>query len=177
MNFNMFRVSPIKKVYVMVLGKTLNSHKPFLDALTTSPNLCEVSSVKDSDVIIAFVPNVSRTGTDLSAAMEKIPDGKPVVLVVLHHTFDPYKVVPDSRRCINNERVFAVDCLFHEDQGLLRCPRNDDANRAVKKHLRIPEVDYLRIRIIICVGVLVLIAVAFILISYVPRPTNSSSLN
>ncbi|KAF5900224.1 uncharacterized protein DAT39_010075, partial [Clarias magur] len=124
-----------KQFHVMVLGKTLDSHKTFLDALTTSPSLCEVSLVDDSDVIIAFVPNVSRAGTDISAAMEKIPIDKPVVLVVLHHTFDPYEVIPDSRRCVDSERVFAVDCLFHEDQGLLRCLRNDDAIRAVKKHL------------------------------------------
>ncbi|XP_053347698.1 uncharacterized protein LOC128518577 isoform X2 [Clarias gariepinus] len=120
---------------VMVLGNTMNSHKTFLDYLMISQKLYEVFSLDDSDVIIAFVPIVSRAGTDISAAMEKIPEGKPVVLVVLHHTFDQYYIAPDSRLCVKREGVFVVDCLFYEDQGLLKCQRNDEAIRAVKEHL------------------------------------------
>ncbi|KAM9494808.1 uncharacterized protein Hap1MRO34_004637 isoform 1-T1 [Clarias gariepinus] len=122
---------------VMVLGNTMNSHKTFLDYLMISQKLYEVFSLDDSDVIIAFVPIVSRAGTDISAAMEKIPEGKPVVLVVLHHTFDPYYIAPDSRLCVNGARVFAVDCVYYEDLGLLRCQCNDKAIKAVKEHLKI----------------------------------------
>ncbi|KAM9494809.1 uncharacterized protein Hap1MRO34_004637 isoform 2-T2 [Clarias gariepinus] len=122
---------------VMVLGNTMNSHKTFLDYLMISQKLYEVFSLDDSDVIIAFVPIVSRAGTDISAAMEKIPEGKPVVLVVLHHTFDQHYIAPDSRLCVKRNRVFAVDCLFHKDQGLLRCQRNNDAARAVMEHLNL----------------------------------------
>ncbi|KAM9494039.1 uncharacterized protein Hap1MRO34_004051 isoform 2-T2 [Clarias gariepinus] len=129
----------IIKYFVMVLGNTMNSHKTFLENLTISTNLREVSLLKDSNVIIAFVPIVSRAGTDISAVMEKIPEGKPVVLVVLHHTFDPYYIAPDSRLCVKRESVFAVDCLYYEDQGFLRCLRNDEAIKAVKKHLRLQE--------------------------------------
>ncbi|XP_053473288.1 uncharacterized protein LOC128603095 isoform X3 [Ictalurus furcatus] len=124
------------RFFVMVLGNTVNSHKTLMERLTISQKLREVNSVNDSDVIIAFVPIVSRAGTDIGAAMAKIPQGKPVVLVVLHHTYDPDYIAPDSRLCVNTDRVFAVDCLYHEDQGLLNCLRNDDAIRAVKKHLR-----------------------------------------
>ncbi|KAM9493877.1 uncharacterized protein Hap1MRO34_003924 [Clarias gariepinus] len=127
----------IVRYFVMVLGNTMDSHKTFLDHLTISTNLREVSLLRDSDVIIAFVPIVSRAGTDISAAMEKIPGGKPVVLVVLHHTFDQYYIAPDSRLCVKREGVFAVDCLYYEDLGLLRCPCNDEAIRAVREHLRL----------------------------------------
>ncbi|KAB5525813.1 hypothetical protein PHYPO_G00144530 [Pangasianodon hypophthalmus] len=123
------------RFYVMVLGNTMDFHKTFLDDLTISSKFQEVNSVNDSDVIIAFIPIVSRAGTDILAATEMIPEGRPVVLVALHHTFNPDDIVPDSRRCVNRKDVFAVDCLFHEDQGLLRCLRNNDAIRAVKKHL------------------------------------------
>ncbi|KAK3509855.1 hypothetical protein QTP70_015865, partial [Hemibagrus guttatus] len=126
---------PIIRFFVKVLGNTMNSHKTFLDRITISPRLCEVFSMKDSDVIFAFVPIVSRASTDIEAAVEKLPQSKPVVLVALHHTFNPDYVAPDSRACVNKERVFAVDCLFYEDQGLLNCLRNEDAIRAVKKHL------------------------------------------
>ncbi|KAF5900220.1 hypothetical protein DAT39_010061, partial [Clarias magur] len=136
-DFKMTQVFPvIINYFVMVLGNIMDSHKIFLDNLTISPNLREVFLLKDSNVIFAFVPIVSRAGTDIAAAMEKIPEGKPVVLVVLHHTFDPYYIAPDSRLCVKRDRVFAVDCLYYEDRGLLRCPRNDDAVRAVTEHLR-----------------------------------------
>ncbi|XP_046697051.1 uncharacterized protein LOC124380228 isoform X3 [Silurus meridionalis] len=125
--------------FVMVIGNTMDSHRTILDELTISSKLSEVFLVEESDVIIAFVTIVSRSGTDISSAMEKIPVGKPAILIVLHHTFDPNYIAPDSRLCVNKNTVFAVDCLYHEDEGLLRCPRNDDAIRAVKKHLKIDE--------------------------------------
>ncbi|KAF4090883.1 hypothetical protein AMELA_G00030740 [Ameiurus melas] len=131
----------MSRFFVMVLGRTMKSDETFMDRLTISTKLREVDSVNDSDVIIAFVPIVSRAGTDIAAAMEKIPQGKSVVLVVLHHTFDRDYIAPDSRLCVNSERVFAVDCLYHEDEGLLKCLRNDDAIRAVKKHLRCDDLE------------------------------------
>lgn len=62
--------------------------------------------------------------------------GKYVALVVLHHTYDPKSIVPDSGRAVsreneeNPENPLVVDCLFHEDKGLLLCQKN---NEAVKK--------------------------------------------
>lgn len=55
--------------------------------------------------------------------------------MVLHHTFSQDYVAPDSRLCVKKDKVFAVDCLYHEDQGLLSCSRNDNAIRDVMKHL------------------------------------------
>lgn len=50
--------------------------------------------------------------------------------MALHHTFDPDKIVPDSSRAVKRQNLFVVDCLFHEDKGLLSCSKN---NEAVKK--------------------------------------------
>ncbi|XP_027030053.2 uncharacterized protein LOC113660624 [Tachysurus fulvidraco] len=142
----------------MITGNTRDSHKTFLDHLTISSKLHEVRAVNESDVIFAFVPVVSRAGTDIQSAMEIIPKDKPVVLVILHHTFDPDIVVPDVRSYVNRTDVFVVDCVFHEDQGLLRCLRNDDAINAVKDHLRrmkYPEVEhtsYIRIVFVAVIG-------------------------
>ena len=44
--------------------------------------------------------------------------------MVLHHTFDPDHVVPDSNRFTKRDDMLIVDCLFNEDDGLLRCERN-----------------------------------------------------
>ncbi|XP_076841354.1 uncharacterized protein LOC143485706 [Brachyhypopomus gauderio] len=124
------------RIFVMVIGNTMNSHKTFVDHLKLSLNLTEVNSEEECDVIMAFVSIVSRAGTDIEAALLQIPATRPVVLIVFHHTFDEYYMAPDSRLCVRSRSdVFAVDCLHHEDQGLLRCLRNDDALMAVKHHL------------------------------------------
>uniref|UniRef100_A0AAR2KY85 Uncharacterized protein n=1 Tax=Pygocentrus nattereri TaxID=42514 RepID=A0AAR2KY85_PYGNA len=105
--------------------------------------LMEVSNVEECDVIMGFCPVVSRAGTDIEVALKKIQDlsdTKPVALVVLHHTFDPEFMVPDSSVSVNRENTLTVDCLFHEDKGLLRCPRNQEAvdevrNTALRSHI------------------------------------------
>lgn len=60
---------------------------------------------------------------------------KPAIFMVLHHTFDPEKVVPDSSRCINRTNTRTVDFLFHEDEGLLKCMKNEEALARIKQWL------------------------------------------
>ncbi|XP_066508911.1 uncharacterized protein [Hoplias malabaricus] len=112
-------------------GNTLHSDEDFIKKLKEQvPNLKEVSTVEECDFILFFCPIVSRAGTDIEAALQKLQrlsDTKPVFVVVLHHTFDPDSVVPDSSRIVKRERTLSVDCLFHEDEGLLQCFRNDEA--------------------------------------------------
>ncbi|KAG9261229.1 hypothetical protein AMEX_G26221 [Astyanax mexicanus] len=133
------------KVFYKNHGQTWKADVDFRNQLTSKleMNPQEVSSEMKSEFIIAFVPIVSRPRTDIEVALNKIPESCPVVLVVLHHTLDPYFDPPDSRRCVNRRNVFTVDCLFYEDRGLLKCHRNEEALRAVKDHLeasyQIPE--------------------------------------
>lgn len=52
---------------------------------------------------------------------------KPTILVVMHHTFNPSQIVADSRRQVEDPKVYlTVDCLFYEGK-LLNCDRNDIA--------------------------------------------------
>ncbi|KAL6461358.1 hypothetical protein MHYP_G00295020 [Metynnis hypsauchen] len=133
---NMPAESQAVKFYMKVCGKTLYSHMNVMERLTERLHLTEASSEEESDLIIAFVSIASRAGTDIHDALQGIPETtRPVVLVVLHHTFDPYFTAPDSRLGVTRTDVFTVDCLFHEDQGLLRCERNDVALKAVTDHL------------------------------------------
>ncbi|XP_066509109.1 uncharacterized protein [Hoplias malabaricus] len=124
------------KYFMTARGQTFTSHLTFLERLSNRLRLREVNSLDESDIVISFVPVVSRAGTDIEAALQAIPQTtKPVVLVVLHHTFDPHFITPESRLSVNRENVFTVDCLFHEDRGLLRCQRNDEALRVVTDYL------------------------------------------
>ncbi|CAG5928419.1 unnamed protein product [Menidia menidia] len=56
----------------------------------------------------------------------------------MHQTFDPNRVVADSRRQVNNHNVcLTVDCLFYEGK-LLKCSRNDISWGEIQKLLNIP---------------------------------------
>ncbi|KAI5089496.1 hypothetical protein C0J45_20904, partial [Silurus meridionalis] len=128
------------KFVIHVTGKTLNSHKDFMDRLKNStPWLQEVETVDECDFILVFCPVVSRAGTDIEAAeksLYKISATKPAVLVVLHHTSDPECVVSDSSRAAKRENMITYDCLFHEDQGLLQCKRNADVINNIKTQIK-----------------------------------------
>ncbi|MCI4392987.1 hypothetical protein PGIGA_G00152180 [Pangasianodon gigas] len=122
--------------FLKVMGNTMDIHQEILRRLKQRLVLTQVSAEEYSDVIIAFVPVVSRVGTDIEAALQNIPrTGKPVVLMVLHFTFDENHIAPISQRIVNRDDVLAVDLLCYEDLGLLRSLRNDEALKAITDHL------------------------------------------
>ncbi|XP_020310796.1 uncharacterized protein LOC109866401 isoform X4 [Oncorhynchus kisutch] len=128
--------STMDKFFTVVTGNTLGSHEEFIHRLAAKKHLTVVTSLEESDVILAFCPLVSRAGTDIEAALEQIPAGKPVILVVLHHTFDPDSTVSNSSRLVTRgDEILTVDCLYHENQGLLECPRNEEAIEKILKSL------------------------------------------
>ncbi|XP_065123183.1 uncharacterized protein [Paramisgurnus dabryanus] len=89
------------------------------------------------NVMVVFCPIVSRAGTDISAALSQLVNVfQLVILVVLHHTFDPDKTIPDSNAAVNREDTFAVDFLFYEDTGLLQCQKNEEAFETFAKYLK-----------------------------------------
>ncbi|TWW54753.1 hypothetical protein D4764_0279250 [Takifugu flavidus] len=79
-----------------------------------------------------------RIKTEIDEALEGLPDNKAVILVVMHHTFDPHLVIVESRlqELPRNVRL-TVDSLFHQGR-LLRCNRNDIAWNQIQKSLNIP---------------------------------------
>ncbi|XP_036807258.1 uncharacterized protein LOC110527213 isoform X5 [Oncorhynchus mykiss] len=129
------KVAHNMKYYTVETGNTLDSHIQFMRRLNnTTRCFTEVESPVESDVIMAFCPTVSRAGTDIEAALQQIPMGKDVILVVLHHTFNPDYTVPYSSRLVTrSDVILTVDCLFHESLGLLDCPRNDAAVRNIRQ--------------------------------------------
>ncbi|XP_060768684.1 uncharacterized protein LOC132875716 isoform X5 [Neoarius graeffei] len=131
-----------KKYFILLTGKTLKSDEHFVTRLKNEANWLEkVETVNACDFILAFCPVVSRAGTDIEAAVKKLHDTsatKPAVLVVLHRTFDPEYVIPDSSRAVNTKNIITFDCLFHEDQGLLQCKKNDDIFKHIKMQTKPP---------------------------------------
>uniref|UniRef100_A0A8B9GRC8 Uncharacterized protein n=1 Tax=Astyanax mexicanus TaxID=7994 RepID=A0A8B9GRC8_ASTMX len=86
-------------------------------------------NVKNCNVILVFCPVVSRSGTNIEAALKKLQTLSALLylLVVLHHTLNPEILVPDSSRSVNRENTLTVDCLFEQDRGLLQCQKNQEA--------------------------------------------------
>ncbi|KAL7834432.1 hypothetical protein SRHO_G00286790 [Serrasalmus rhombeus] len=129
-----------QKYLTIVTGQTINADEDLIRNLHKHrPNLQKVSTVEECDVILVFCPVASRAETDIEAALKKLNDKsatKPAVLVVLHHTFDPESTVPDSSRAVTRENTFTVDCLFHEDRGLLQCRKNDTALEKITQYLK-----------------------------------------
>ncbi|XP_062415417.1 uncharacterized protein LOC134107813 isoform X2 [Pungitius pungitius] len=117
-----------KTFFVHLAGKTNGAHGDFVRYLTSNGKV-EVDSYAASDFLVVFCPVVSRVGTDIEAALSDnsvLTDGKPTLLVVMHHTFDPNHVVAESRRQVSDPRVWlTVDCLFHQGKLLQHCPLND----------------------------------------------------
>ncbi|XP_062406488.1 uncharacterized protein LOC134097590 isoform X8 [Sardina pilchardus] len=126
------------RIFVTQSGNTLNSHLDFLKRLRNHRKFKE-KVVDECDVILAFCPIVSRVGTDIEAAL-KIFKGlstapKPIIVVVLHHTYEKDEVVPDSNKYAS-EKICIVNCLFHETEGLLKCKRNSDSIILTSKKLK-----------------------------------------
>uniref|UniRef100_A0A8C1W2C5 Ig-like domain-containing protein n=1 Tax=Cyprinus carpio TaxID=7962 RepID=A0A8C1W2C5_CYPCA len=126
------------KVFTLFTGNKnalQRTHKNFIATLQNQiPNLREVDTLDESDVTLIICPNASRVGTDIDAALKRFEDNKGsnlAVLVVLHHTFEPEKIVPDSSKSVNRTDILTVDCLFYEDKGLLECQKNSDSTNKV----------------------------------------------
>ena len=119
----------------LVLGLILEQHCSRFQVINIHEDQCQ--NVNDSLIRYVYVIIVTVIPSLLTA-------GKPVILVVLHQTFDPDYTVPNSSRLVTRgDVILTVDCLFHENQGLLKCPRNESVFKDILKKLDIlPEVLY-----------------------------------
>ncbi|XP_039454896.1 uncharacterized protein LOC116309553 isoform X30 [Oreochromis aureus] len=123
---------------MVVSGGTFNAHKQLLDRLTTSSGdkVLKLLSQEDGEVIIVFCPVVSRMGTDVEAAMAKITGDKPVILVVMHHTYGARSVSSAKTWKDSCKVVLCVHVFYHKKvPGLLSCQENNDAIFKIRTEL------------------------------------------
>ncbi|XP_063048509.1 tenascin-R-like [Engraulis encrasicolus] len=111
-----------------VIGNTQNNHCE-LEGYLINQGFTKAESHHYADFSLAFCVIVSRVGTDMEAALKEITDTKPTLLVVMHHTFDPDYVIPDTSRFAKGRDITVVDVLFHEDKGILKSQKNLEAKR------------------------------------------------
>ncbi|XP_047430097.1 uncharacterized protein LOC124999288 isoform X2 [Mugil cephalus] len=129
--------SVLRNFHIYCTGRTNGAHQ-FIVQKIKNLGQTEVMPFEDCDYLLVFCPITSRVGTDISEAMDRVSQGygnKPIILVVMHHTFDPEHVVAESGRHVENTNVLlTVDTLFYEDK-LLNCKRNEIALDEIKKSL------------------------------------------
>lgn len=147
------------QVFVETTGNTLKSHKKFVKKLKKRGARVVTDKTK-SDFTILFCPIVSRFECDITAALAEAEGKRPdcwktcslcahnangwlsyfppkakglkkIILVAMHHTFDQDYALPQHRNMEGREIQLLVECLFFENQGLLKCPRNKEAQKRV----------------------------------------------
>uniref|UniRef100_A0A1A7WUS4 Uncharacterized protein n=1 Tax=Iconisemion striatum TaxID=60296 RepID=A0A1A7WUS4_9TELE len=125
------------KFFPVLAGKTNGAHQNLVNELKSHGQV-EVDKDADADYLMVFCPIASRVETDINEALSKVLPNKDIILVVMHHTFDPDRVVAESRRLVHNSNVIlTVDYLFHNEK-LLQSNRNDISWREITKALGIP---------------------------------------
>lgn len=150
-----------KKILVATAGNTLGCHKKFIKKLkkkgaseVTDKDksdivilFCPIVSRFECDITaalsyakgkddgcenkqISFVI-MMQTLDFLSFPPPKENKWNKLVLVAMHHTFDKAYVLPQHRNIEGRGIELLVECLFHENTGLLKCPRNKEAQKKV----------------------------------------------
>lgn len=122
------------KAFLLITGQTHGAHEQILHQLKAQgPKVTLSEDPQQCDFIFLICPILTRVRSNVEEAFRKIPDtarGKPVILVLLHHTRKVEHVLKESRwKEEYNNIVLEVQALYHESQnGLLQnCPRNQEA--------------------------------------------------
>ncbi|XP_075994363.1 uncharacterized protein LOC142988941 [Genypterus blacodes] len=127
------------QIFCVITGETFGAHQKLLDQVKNLKGFSVVESPQwqDCQVLILFTSNAE-------VAMRNIPDGKPVILVLMHHTRDINFPTLGRKWSDSFENiVLDVHVLYHQTrQGLLTCPKNQQAvshiqevlQRYTKKH-------------------------------------------
>ncbi|MED6258155.1 hypothetical protein ATANTOWER_003606 [Ataeniobius toweri] len=125
-----------RRFYVLVAGKTNGAHHSIVEKMKNVGQV-EAYSQDDCDYLLVFCPIASRVQTDINEALRKIQSNKPVILVVMHHTFNPNLVIAGSRNQVQDPNVhLTVDYYFFEHE-LLNCNRNKISWHEIQKFLRV----------------------------------------
>ncbi|XP_076613071.1 uncharacterized protein LOC143336685 isoform X3 [Chaetodon auriga] len=128
---------------VVVTGKTFDADVQLMHKVLKSSNQAEDQVQFDRNsvnhqVTVLFCPICSRVGSDIEAAMSdgKVQDGKPVILVLMHHTHEPRPTPSVQARGSYPGIVLEVSVFFHERaHGLLPCEENNSAASGIRRKL------------------------------------------
>uniref|UniRef100_A0A096MFZ0 Uncharacterized protein n=1 Tax=Poecilia formosa TaxID=48698 RepID=A0A096MFZ0_POEFO len=115
-------------VHTITSGETFGADEELLSKVRKRTQLT-VTHWLESLFIIVFCPITSRVGSDVEAAMNKVPGEQNVILVLMHHTRDEgYSTAGTIWSDQYPNVILDVHVLFHETvPGLLQCAKNTEA--------------------------------------------------
>ncbi|KAK2855917.1 hypothetical protein Q5P01_004652 [Channa striata] len=125
---------------VRVAGNTTGAHFELIQMMKGIQH-AQVDEDEQHDYVLLFCPAATRVQTDITNALSTLKSDKPVILVVMHHTYNEDYILAESRRQVSDPHVcLAVDVLFHEGQ-LLHCTRNTEARGKIRTFLNKAQVS------------------------------------
>ncbi|XP_074540639.1 uncharacterized protein LOC141801491 isoform X2 [Halichoeres trimaculatus] len=126
----------------VVSGETFGADKEFMEKVEAQLQAVVqlTESIDHHQITVLFCPIISRVGSDVEAAMSQVTDGKPVILVLMHHSHEP-KVTTSVRTWDLDANypqiILHADVFFHNTAcGLLQCKQNDAAINQIQTKLR-----------------------------------------
>ncbi|KAI9547334.1 hypothetical protein NQZ68_018558 [Dissostichus eleginoides] len=135
-----------KNFYVQA-GGTESAHQDVVEQLKGDGHF-QVFSPEESDFILVFRPTSSKLNRDITAALDNLPDGKPTIMVVMHHTQDRDYDGNESKRSVDNPNVFLTVDFLYQESHLLRCKRNKTSLLDIQRAARGPQVEVTQERVI-----------------------------
>lgn len=129
----------------LVTGQTFGAHMQLMDQVKgkCKGQVQFVENSEDYQVTIVFCPIISRVGSDVEAAMNRIKDDKPVILVLMHHAYEQRPTTSVKTWTTGREAVLHVDVFYHEtSHGLIACSQNCSAVSSLQNKL----LEYVTIR-------------------------------
>ncbi|XP_069461718.1 uncharacterized protein [Ambystoma mexicanum] len=129
---------------IHVAGQAFGSAQQFLNQLESHLEKSEIYLQKEdfdptsSGLLLLFCPVVSRAGTDINNALEKVSALAKVILVVMNHVpNESMTVYLDSKSQVQRSFVIhTVDCRFSERSGLYSSKMNDEAVLSVGRKIQ-----------------------------------------
>ncbi|XP_018530406.1 uncharacterized protein LOC108882401 isoform X2 [Lates calcarifer] len=128
----------VVKVFTVTTGETFGADEALMNQVNTCPELqVKRTEQKDCRVLLLFCPITSRLESDVEVALEKVTGDKPVILVLMHHTWKAdYSTSGRTWSEAIKHVVLDVHVLFHETVGgLLMCSKNEEAVRKIQEVL------------------------------------------
>eukprot|EP00066_Takifugu_rubripes_P029758 XP_011619024.1 PREDICTED: uncharacterized protein LOC105419261 [Takifugu rubripes] len=127
------------KYNMIVDGQTLNAHQQLMNGLLSQQQVqdCQFSeSSDDHQVTLLFKSISSHMKSDIKAAMSRIKDNKPVILVLMHHIYEPKstsspRILKDHPNVVLTVHVFVDWTRFR----LSACRENSAAISSIRDKL------------------------------------------
>lgn len=133
------------KVHCITTGETFGADATIKDQLKInrepSSQIEETKTIAECNIIVCFCPVSCNVESEVKSVMKMTAvssSGKPVILVLMHHTRDPdYPTAGYDVSDIWEHFMLHVHVFYHDSiPGLLKCKQNYEVIKNIKEKLQ-----------------------------------------